>query len=35
MMEKKVKHAVMVAVHLTGGVLKAHADSDVWNTTTK
>ncbi len=30
-----MKHAVMVVVYLTGGVLNAHADSDVWNTTTK
>ena len=30
-----MKHAVMVAVHLTGGVLNARADSNVWKTTTK
>jgi len=30
-----MKHAAIVALFLIGGVLNAHADNDVWNTTTK
>jgi hypothetical protein len=30
-----MKRAVIVALALIGGALKAHADSDVYNTTTK
>jgi hypothetical protein len=34
-MEDTMKHAVMAALLLVGGVLNAHADNDVYNNTTK
>jgi hypothetical protein len=34
-MKPTIKRAVIVAALMTGGVLNAHADNDVWNNTAK